>query len=127
MVLSMAAAQGEPVTQAHTDKCARDGHARWTRDGRDTGVCARCGDVTREDEGADMSVRDERNRYCQGDEACACGGCLGTVERMTDEELREAYNAALKPNAYGAEMLRRVHARDREAFGMSADNPRLRG
>jgi hypothetical protein len=57
MVLSMAAAQGEPVTQAHTDKCARDGHAHWTRDGRDVGVCARCGDVTeavgpRKDEGA---------------------------------------------------------------------------
>jgi hypothetical protein len=59
MVLSMAAAQGEPVTQAHTDKCARDGHAHWTRDGRDVGVCARCGDVTeavgpRKDEGAEI-------------------------------------------------------------------------
>ena len=45
---------------------------------------------------------------------------------MTDEELRQAYNAAPKPNAYGEELLRRVHAGDREVFGMNADNPRLR-
>ena len=42
----MAAAHGTTVTQAHTDYCAAHGHAAWTRDGRDTGVCARCGDVT---------------------------------------------------------------------------------
>jgi predicted RNA-binding Zn-ribbon protein involved in translation (DUF1610 family) len=43
---SMAAAQGEPVTQRHADYCAEHGHATHTVDGAETGVCPRCGDVT---------------------------------------------------------------------------------
>lgn len=47
------------------------------------------------------------------------------LDHMTDEELRQAYNDAPKPNAYGDELLRRIHARDRVEFGMSGDNPAL--
>lgn len=48
------------------------------------------------------------------------------VATMTDEELRQAYNAADKPNVYGAELLRRIHERDREAWGVGEGRSRLR-
>jgi len=40
------ALDGRPVTQAHADKCARVGHAKHKRNGVNTGVCPRCGEVT---------------------------------------------------------------------------------
>lgn len=41
-----AAANGAPVTQRHADYCAMHGHAVWTQDGTDKGVCPRCGVVS---------------------------------------------------------------------------------
>lgn len=35
-----------PVTTTHARVCAERGHATWTEDGRDIGVCPRCGEVT---------------------------------------------------------------------------------
>jgi hypothetical protein len=34
---------GRPVTQGHADLCEAKGHARWTVNGRDQGICPRCG------------------------------------------------------------------------------------
>ena len=42
-------------------------------------------------------------------------------DHMTMDDLVLAYNAEPKPNAYGAELLRRVNAEDRAVFGMSAE------
>jgi len=50
------ALDGRPVTQAHTDKCARDGHASHKRDGVDAGVCPRCGAVTAPAEPVELEV-----------------------------------------------------------------------
>jgi NADH pyrophosphatase NudC (nudix superfamily) len=44
--LDMPALNGRGVTEAHARICAARGHATHTRDGVDTGVCPRCGDVT---------------------------------------------------------------------------------
>lgn len=51
------AAEGRPVTDAHARMCAERGHATWTRDGRDSGTCPRCGEVD-EDALADNPVID---------------------------------------------------------------------
>lgn len=40
------AANGQPVTERHARLCREQGHAPHLVDGRDTGVCARCGEVT---------------------------------------------------------------------------------
>lgn len=37
---------GDVVTQRHADTCAELGHATWTVDGKDKGICPRCGEVT---------------------------------------------------------------------------------
>lgn len=37
---------GRPVLQGHADACKEFGHATWTQDGNDKGICPRCGDVT---------------------------------------------------------------------------------
>jgi len=42
------------------------------------------------------------------------------LDRMTDEDLRQAYNANSRPNAYGEELLRRILERDRRELGMIA-------
>ena len=50
----------------------------------------------------------------------------GLPATMSDEALRQAYNAHARPNVYGDELARRIDERDAVAFGMSADNERLR-
>lgn len=37
---------GDVVTEAHAQICADRGHATWTVDGEDKGICPRCGDLT---------------------------------------------------------------------------------
>lgn len=44
------AASGETVTERDARTCRDNGHAGWTKDGVDTGLCARCGDSTLPDE-----------------------------------------------------------------------------
>lgn len=46
------------------------------------------------------------------------------LDHMAMDELTAAYNAAPKPNVYGAELLDRINAIDRAEFGMTADNLR---
>lgn len=43
---SFPAMTGDVVTEGHANHCARNGHATWTADGVDKGVCPRCGEVT---------------------------------------------------------------------------------
>lgn len=39
------ALNGGVVTERHARICRERGHALWTLDGKDTGICPRCGDV----------------------------------------------------------------------------------
>lgn len=43
--LDYPALDGRVVTQAHADYCQANGHATYKRDGVDTGMCPRCGEM----------------------------------------------------------------------------------
>lgn len=48
--LDFPAVEGGVVTEAHAKICADKGHATYVKDGMDTGLCARCGEVTTSEE-----------------------------------------------------------------------------
>lgn len=67
---------GRVVTDAHARICAEYGHATHTVDGRDTGSCPRCGEVSvREVAATDVEI---------GDEVSVWGRML-TVTDVTDD------------------------------------------
>lgn len=46
--MSFPAADGAVVTEGHAEYCRTFGHSSHFKDGADTGICPRCGEVTEE-------------------------------------------------------------------------------
>ncbi len=70
---SFPALAGRPVTQAHVNRCIRDGHASHTVDGLDDGVCPRCGAVKERTPEA-MDLITQFQKYCKQFELIAAEG-----------------------------------------------------
>jgi hypothetical protein len=49
---------GRPVTQAHVKICRERGHVSYVKNGMDTGICPRCGEITTSEEQVEIDPMD---------------------------------------------------------------------
>jgi hypothetical protein len=103
---------GRPVTEAHVKICQTRGHVSYVKDGMDTGICPRCGEVTTSEEQVEI---DPMNRIR---EVMTNGTAFQPAWMSNDSEKKEnaANNAVIEIAHAGINALTPVLATAKATF-----------